>query len=252
DFVDTDLLQTKPDGINYNEFWAFSKLLVIKNLVNSTEPFTIIDTDLWIHSPLKISNTLDVIMYHKEDYDEEFPKNIYTDFLEFIPDSVKYLNLDKCILPTNCALLHIKSRGFIETWYNLCVDICKYNWTIQPTNGSTKMCFIEQWLLPMLLTKMGYNYGTFIPQTYLSHKIDIGGGLEWYPTIENSSEIQASEFRNIKHVWGLKKLFNNIYIKKIVTETTLKDMSDYDIIGNPHDKAYKQLISEFYVDRSQF
>jgi len=242
DEINTDLLDNKPQDIDYKQYWAFGKLLVIEHLKDSV-PFTMIDTDLWINEKLNLNRNLDVIAYHKENFSIDYHNNTYPDFDFLIPDSIKKINLDKSILPTNCALLHINNLNFISEWIDLSKQIAKYNKEIEipNKNGSSKMCFVEQRLLPMILKKNGLKYETFIDHIYQSHLSEAQDGSEWLPRFENSTNDLLSKFNSIKHVWGLKKFFHYPDIKYAVMGACLEVLDLYPIKGKPYSKVYNYM-----------
>jgi hypothetical protein len=240
DYINVDLLENKPDGIDYNQYWAFSKIITIRNLIEKEKSFTLIDNDLWLRKPLSFSEDHDVMMYHEEEFDINFEKNIYVDFDYMIDDNLKDFKLDKNTLPTNAALLHVKSPNVLIEWVDSCFETAKYNFGKTQSNEhtSTKMCFVEQRLLPMILRKGGYTYSTFISQKYLTQMVDFQDGSEWYPRLENSTIEEQIKFDNIKHIWGLKKVFHIENIRQMILNVTLNDLTQYEI----KDKPYVELI----------
>ena len=239
DKINTDVIDNKPLDIDYEQNWAFVKFLVLKEVKNLT-PFTLVDNDLWIIKRLDMNSQNDVTMYHFEGFSNDYINNIYEDFDYLVPQKVINLNLDKNISPTNTALLSINNGSFIDEWVNLCEEIASYNKNIElrTRNKSIKMCFLEQRLLPMLLTKRGLTYSTYLEHTYLSHKAEPQDGSEWYPLLENSTESQIDKFSSIKHVWGMKKLFRHFEVRKLIITNCLTNLMEYDI----NDKPYTQLI----------
>jgi hypothetical protein len=233
DHIDTELLNTKPKDIDYSQYFAFSKIFVIKHLKDKT-PFTLIDNDLWILSHLNFNKESDVLMYHKEDFDENHYLNVYPDFNNLVPDEIIQMNLNKSVKPTNAAILHFKNTDFVDQWYELSVKTALHNkhLNLPYPNKSIRMCFIEQRLLPMLLDKLSISYSTLIDHVYLSHKTEKQDGSEWYPLIENSTEEQLEKFASIKHVWGIKKYFHHEYIRNLVMDgysNTLKDFESKNL-----------------------
>jgi len=242
EYINTEILDNKSEHIDYKQYWAYSKFEVIKNIQYET-PFTIIDTDLWLNRTLKFNEKLDVMMYHKENFHNNYKNDTYPDFDFMIPDNLKEMNFDKSLLPTNCAILHIRNSNFIKDWISLSEEISSYNTNIKIPNGnkSTKMCFVEQRLLPMLLAKNGYKYDTFISQIYQSHLAETQDGSEWLPTIDNSSDVDKENFDSIKHVWGLKKYLNYKEIREMVIIITINTISLYPIKDKPYTKLCEEL-----------
>jgi len=244
DSIDTSIIETKSDEIDYKKYWAFSKILVIESLKN-TIPFTVLDLDLWIYDKLEFDNDSDIMMYHKEDFLESFRNNIYIDFHKMIPDFIKEMDLDKKVLPTNAAILHFNTNKIISEWVDLSKKIAIYNNDIGFNHKSIQMCFVEQRLLPMLLERNNLKYSTFIDNCYLSHMVNHQDGEEWLPKIVNSSEEQLNKFYKIKHVWGLKSLFHNDELRNLVMETVINSLSDYEINDKPYSKLFNELTSKY-------
>ena len=252
DFIDTETLENKPNNIDYKQYWAFGKLLVLEKLINK-EPFIMVDTDLWVNESIEFDNNCDVQMYHNENFDLNFKGNTYPDFDFLIPDNIKELNLDKNVLPTNCALLKINNTNFIPEWIELAKTIATFNKEIKISNGhqSSKMCFVEQRLLPMLLQKRGLNYKTLINQVYQTHKAEIQDGSEWLPRIDQSSYKDRYKFESIKHVWGLKSFFKHLEIKEMVMRTTIQIFSQFDATKKPYSRLVDAIKEDHRNDVNQ-
>jgi hypothetical protein len=247
DYINVDVLQNKPNDIDYKQYWAFSKFIVLDHLVNKDQSFTLLDNDLWIRAPLEIDDNLDVVMYHEEEFDLNFHKNIYVDFDYMLPDHLKSLNLDKSILPTNGALLYVKNSKNINHWIKTSFEVARFNFGKSEVNehSSTKMCFIEQRLLPILLSEQKLNYGTFISQKYITQNIDYQDGSEWCPRLENSTNEEQIKFYNIKHVWGMKKVFKYKELWQLVISSTLTQLLEYDLNGKPYEELVMTLVDNF-------
>lgn len=248
DSINTEIIDNKPTNINYKEFWAYSKFLILESLRNSTQPFTLLDTDLWLLDKIDLDKDVDVIMYHKENFDLNYWNNIYIDFDEFVPDTIKSLNLDKSILPTNGAIIHFKNTSILGQWLDLSKEIVEFNFknNIPAEHTSTKMCFIEQRLLPMLMKKLDFKYDTFIVQVYQSQLSEKQDGSEWLPRLGNDNTKENQDFQKIKHVWGLKKFFKQPEIRSLVMQSTITCLSQYDIFDKPYKKIFTRLVGEFF------
>jgi hypothetical protein len=252
DYINTDVLDNKPKDIDYIIYWAYSKMIVLRHLKDNPTPYTIIDNDLWILSPLDLNKNCDVIMYHKENFDINFYKNVYVDFNYIITDEIKQLNLNSTTLPTNCALLHIKNNNFLVEWLDLCETMVKSNFDFNKFGTeSSNMCFIEQRLLPMLLEKRGFTYDTFIDHIYQSHLIEAQDGSEWLPDLDTSSKESLTKFESIKHVWGLKKLLHYNEIKSLILSTLINSLREYDIEDKPYFNLVVRLVENYRSCQSQ-
>lgn len=252
DDINSDFLEDLPNGINYGDFWAFYKLLVAKKIQNLT-PFTILDTDLWLNAPLIINQKLDVMMYHNEKFDINYPNNPYPDFDQFLPDNIKEMKLDKEVLPTNCAILHIRNNSFINKWVDLSTQIALHSSKIEfpELNTSSKMCFIEQRLLPMVLKKENLNWDTFLYTSYLTHIHSSEDGSEWEPNPFTIPEADKTIFENIKHVWGLKSLFSNSKLKFLFMRLVMEHFQNHDMENKPYSDFFHSL-KKRYVRSFQY
>jgi hypothetical protein len=249
DSINTELLDTKPQDIDYEKYWAFVKLLVIKDLKERV-PFTLFDNDLWVTTNLNFDSDSDLIVYHKEDYQESYHNNIYVDMDLMLPESIKKMNFDKTILPTNAAILHFNNKYFIDEWVDLSKQIVDYNKDLNFKHKSTQMCFVEQRLLPMLLTKRGFKYSTFIDNIYVTHKSDPQDGSEWYPHLNDTKGEMWDKFQSIKHVWGLKKSFTNPHIKSLVMENVINTLRNFNFTNTPYQGLLDTLVKDLEFIRT--
>lgn len=252
DEINTELLDNKPNDIDYVQYWAFGKLWVIKHLKNES-PFTLVDTDLWLLGKLQMNKNSDVQMYHLENYSPQYKNNIYVDYNPLIPAELREMDLDENCLPTNCAILTINNNSFVEEWIDLSEQIAKYNTTIPVPNNNTssKMCLVEQRLLPMLLKKNGLSWSTYIDHIYQSQLADPQDGSEWFPRLENSTPEMVRKFASIKHVWGLKKYFNIDHIRNLVMRSCLQTLDLYPIKGEPYEEIVNQFRKTYDIESSQ-
>lgn len=243
DVIDTSLLKDKPNTIDYNQFWAFSKLWIIKKL-SPLKKFTVLDTDLFLGRPLILRDDIDVLFYHKENFDPNQINSTYPDFDVLLPSDLQSQKLDKSVLPMNCAILHVNNVDFIDEWVDTAEKIAIHSKDIKlETNiSSAKMCFVEQRLLPMILKNNNYTYDSFIVQSYQSHLSDKMDGSEWFPRLENCTKEQNSIFESIKHVWGLKKIFHKDEVHFMVLYTAMMLMKPHSFIGKPYENLIRVLL----------
>jgi len=209
DKIDTELLKELPTYVDRSEYWTFCKIFIPSKL---EPPFVLIDTDLWITSPLEFDFTKSFVAYHEENFDQSKTHNFYNNFDDFLPE--KYLNyFDSKTKPTNVALLFLNDQELISSWYNIVCEIIKEDRKTRLDIGQ-KATFLEQWILPMMGKKLGKDYGTFISQIYDSTNDNFMDDLLWDPPVSKWNEEEKSKFEKIKHVWGLKKFFHDDYILK--------------------------------------
>lgn len=249
--INTEILDNKPNNIDYNQYWAFSKLIVLEKI---KAPFTLIDTDLYIKDKLVFNTENKVTFYHKENFSLDYERNVYIDFDLLIPDHIKSMKLDKNVLPNNTAILNVNDDTFISDWVNLSKEIAIYNKDIKVEHPSTKICFVEQRLLPILLEKKGIKYSTIIKSIYQSHLSNMQNGDEWIPSSSLLNLIDPEEhkrFFNIKHLWGIKAMFENESIRNKIMNIVIDDFENFLDIDNKFEKIYKK-ISKKYKRKIKF
>jgi hypothetical protein len=244
--IDTSILENKPQNIDYSQYWAFSKLIVLEHLKDEKD-FTMIDTDFWFLNDVDIPTDCDAVTFHNEEFDVNYNQNPYSDFDFMLPNSIKEMNFDKTVLPSNTAFLRFNNNSFVEEWIELCKEIAIFAADKPVPNGhkSTKMCFVEQRLLPMLLKKKGLKYKTLLNNVYRSHFIEPQDGSEWYPRLENTPPEDLKRFLSIKHVWGLKSFFNRDEVRKMVMKVCLINYSRQDFIGKSYQKLFDSIYSKY-------
>ena len=112
---------------------------------------------------------------------------------------------------------------------------------------SADTIFIEQRLLPSLVNKLGMKLGTLIPNVYHPHIKSDNIGSEWIPKIGFDIDNQYMTW-NIKHVWGLKKMYDDPNIRNIVIDTTKSSLDSYfENWGNDFPNLFDK-IEECYLD----
>jgi hypothetical protein len=242
DNINTELLGELPKDINKTEYWNFCKIFIPSRI---EPPFVLVDTDLWITSPLEFDFNKSFISYHQESFDKTKESNFYSDFSDFIPE--KYIGyFDETTKPTNVALLFFTDKELINTWYKTVCEIINEKRKTRLKN-TQKVTFLEQWLLPMIAKKNNIDYGTFIPQIYDSTNTDYMDDNLWSPPYSKWSEEEKNKFEKIKHIWGLKKEFNDNNILTQVFDKVRNYITEFDI-NNLGLNKLKKLIN----DRSNY
>jgi hypothetical protein len=243
DKIDTELLDNKSINIDFKKYWAFSKLLIIEQIKDST-PFTVFDTDLWFLDALEVDETCDMMMYHLEKFDIKHPHNVYIDFDQMVPQSIKEMNFDRGILPTNAAIMHFNNNEFIQEWIDLSKEVAIFNNNLTFNHKSAQMCFVEQRLLPMLLQKRNLKYSTFVDNVYRTDKMDSQDGSEWEPHLNSCSPKSKSKFEIIKHVWGLKNMFYDKILKYYVMDSVIRTLNQFPIMEQPYFKLWQKVVED--------
>jgi hypothetical protein len=70
------------------------------------------------------------------------------------------------------------------------------------------------------------NVGTLIPNTYYPHIPSDEFGNEWTPKIGFDEENQYMSW-NVKHVWGLKKMYSDSSIRILVIDTVMGSLERF-------------------------
>lgn len=228
DKIDTKLLSQAPININKEDCWSFCKIYVSSKL---EPPFVLVDTDLWITNELEFDTSKSFVSYHEENYDWSQPYNFYVNFNNFVPE--KYINyFDLTVNPTNVALLFWNDKNLLKSWYDIVYEILSENRNCELTS-TQKTTFLEQWLLPMNAVNQGKDYGVLIPQKYNSYVIgDFFHPELWSPPVSGWNETHYYNFDKIKHVWGLKKMFNDEKIVRDIFNVLLKTTLECNLLGD--------------------
>jgi len=221
--VNISCLDNMPYPDYYSKYWSFCKIHAAKEIATTNSDFCILDTDLWIQEPINIDNEYKFIGYHPEQ-DLEHDMNPYINPKDIMGSDYKLFKWD--ILPINCAFIYLNSQILINEWYRWCVKVINNNKDNDIIRNSGDTIFIEQRLLPTIAHTMGMKLGTLIPNIYQPHIPADDLGTEWIPKIGFDEQNQYMSW-NIKHVWGLKKMYNNIDIRNIVIDSVISSLDNY-------------------------
>lgn len=216
DEINTDCL----DNIIYQEYldkyWSFCKIYVAKEVSKTDKEFVILDTDMWIQEEIKIDKTFQFIGYHEEQMFIH-PRNPYISPQSFLSyQDVNLFNWD--INPINCAFLYLNSKDLIDEWYKWVIKIIERNKNSEIRDISADTIFIEQRILPTIAHTLHMKVGTLIPNVYFPHIPADDQGNEWTPKIGFDEYNQYMTW-NVKHVWGLKKMYNDLSIRDLIIQT---------------------------------
>jgi len=224
DDINTECLDNIPYKENLKKYWSFCKIEAAKHISETDKEFVILDTDFWIHNEINIDNDFQFIGYHPE-LMLEHPKNPYVSPSNFLNKSDVNL-FDWSINPINCAFLYLNSKELINEWYKWSVKVIQRNKELEDKDISGDTIFIEQRLLPTIAHTLNMNVGTLIQNTYYPHIKSDEFGNEWTPKIGFDEENQYMTW-NIKHVWGLKKMYADPSIRTLVIDTVLGSLEKF-------------------------
>ncbi len=232
DYIDTTELSKKNESINSTLYWSWPKMKIAKKL---TPDHVMIDTDLWINSPIEVNDEMDFIGFHEETWSDLNPNNTYPDFDPLImPNDLG--RWDKTVRPINCALLWVNNSELLNLWLAEAekIAISTGAGKLPDPNLSVHQVFIEQRLLPMIANELKLRYSTFLPIVYQSHIMDMGLGECWLPDPKTWSPEMIDAVKAFIHIWGCKKLWSHDELMKLhhcrlICEELGKYWKEFDI-----------------------
>lgn len=239
DKIDTQFLENIPHYVDKKEFWTYGKIFIPSQL---EPPFILVDTDLWITGPLEFDFTKSFTAFHEESFEKEKDYKFYVNFDDFVPE--KYIGqFDTTIKPTNVALLFINDKELVTEW-NKTINEIIFAKRKTRLDRLQKTIFLEQWILPMLAKKMNREYNTFIPQIYESSDNHINHEDIWYPAVETWDDVLWEKFNKIKHIWGVKKRFNEDQVVQQIFEKVRIEFNTFSYEN--------KMLSDFINNKSLF
>lgn len=231
--IDTNELENNIPFKKYlNEYFAFSKIYITKLLAEKNEPFTMVDTDLWINSPFSIPD-VDMLFNHDEvvtSHEDHYPNGyIYPKY--FLNEDDDDLNMFNHVSNPINASINFYISNFqnpINDWYNFVIKVINRNKNIKNEIGkNAKMLFIEQQAFPKFLEKYNINFDFILHSSYITHGDGlVGDGREWEPNIYSNSQF-AYEANLVKHIWGLKRCYDNPYVREAIIELIINSLQSY-------------------------
>ena len=160
DEIDTEVLENLPQDIDYNIYWAGSKLFAIKH---ETVPFAVIDTDLIVWKSLQdYLNGKYLVALHTEPLNEVYPPQYD---LHTAEDYQYDSEWDWNQLPCNCAFTYYESEDFKNYYTSSAIKFMKNN-NARPKNLVIQMVFAEQRLFSMCARKMLLNIHTLLDSPF--------------------------------------------------------------------------------------
>jgi hypothetical protein len=236
DHINTECLENLPDigGAKCEitglpKYWSFPKMVAIKDFSKNNDKFVTLDTDLWIQRPFKIDESCHLVGYHREKI-TGFRMNPYISPDNFLNnEDLKGYNWN--IAPFNCAIIYLNSKELIHNWYEMALKVIETGKSIQvKRETSSDTIFIEQRLLPTIAAQMNLKMDVILPNVYIpENKKD---GTEFEPPCGYTDENKIL-CKGIKHVWGIKSLYNNIHMRKLI----LNNLSASLLVDFPETKV---------------
>jgi len=224
DSINLNCLEDLPYFNYQDKYWSFCKIHAIKKIAELYEEFVVLDTDLWIQESIKIDPSFQIIGYHEEDVIED-ESNPYVNPSNFL-NSFDINSIDWSMNPMNCAFLYLNSKELVDEWYKWVLKTIELNKEKETLVLSADTIFIEQRLLTAIAYTLKMRVGKLLPNVYQPHIPCDEFGNEWVPKIGYSLENQYLTW-NIKHVWGLKKSYDDPEIRNMVISTVLSSLDTF-------------------------
>jgi len=225
DEINVDVSDTIPYKEYLDKYWSFNKIHVAKLISQIEEKFVILDNDFYVSTYYEFNWDLNFLGYHHEAYNINSPDNVYLDPKVFLNEE----NCDKLnwgIPPINCAFMYFNSKNLIDTWYNWVLGVIEINKDKPKNDFNSDTIFIEQRLLPTLCDALNLSYETLLPNCYLQYIPFNDDGHEWFPLID--SDLKYRElFNNFRHIWGMKRYYNQEKWRQKISDIQLKDLKLY-------------------------
>lgn len=236
DHINVDDLNNIPYKESLKKYWSFPKIYATNQISKIESKFCVIDTDLWTIDKFAWDESKDFVAFHYEDYKLEFKNNPYLHENIFINESL--LNSDTLKwdeLPLNCAFMYFNNTEMISTWYELCIKIMDLNKKAKTRKNDVYTLFIEQRLISAICKGYGYDYDTLIPniyKTYHTRKIK-----SWEPELDHKDT--SNPMGGIRHIWGLKRYYNDIFFKIKLTNIIFDDLhNNFGLLEPYFNKLY--------------
>ena len=157
--VDTEVLESIPDDIPADIFWAGAKLFAIRN---QATPFVMMDTDLmvWENIQGRIAGQ-QLMAFHSESLVEQAACYIDYKFLKKRKDYQPNPKWDWTQNPYNTALTYYNNSDFVKYYTDCAIDFMRGN-TERPLEMVSQMVFAEQRIFAICAKYLNINVATFL------------------------------------------------------------------------------------------
>lgn len=248
DSINTYELDNAPHKEYLERYWTFPKMYITNHIAKSGEPFALVDTDLWIRDSSVIKMDKDIQFYHSEIFNEDLPNTTYPSPNVWLNES-EVAEYDWNILPINTALVFFNSnfQPLISQWYSFAekiIERCK-DLETDKGNPSSHTLFLEQRMFSTMAKKLGVNYDVILPSSFVTYVDTLReAGNEWYPKLDSSDELIKMK-NSIKHIWGIKKHYENPYIREMIVSSILDTLEQFDDVKEKYHKLYSDVFLLF-------
>jgi hypothetical protein len=244
DSINTDLLHS-----TNRMFWSYCKIQLAKHLADQHQlPFCIFDNDLWFRRPHFLDKPADIVLFHEELYDETHSLTHYPDPARYVTSEL-LAKLDWSILPKNSAIMCFKTNKneIINKWYDIATAVvAKFNYDLSPWDAQVGTMFIEQRLLSTLAAYHDVEVATILPCKYRTHN-EINDGSEWVPRLESSPESMYVA-ANIKHIWGSKRRYDSVDVRRLVFVAAVTSALDVCDVVREHPQLIEDCLKCIVMD----
>lgn len=207
DSIDIEIFDNIPKVDKLNIYWSFPKIYAINHISQNEESFCVLDTDIWFYDQVEFNQNHALVGYHLESLTSDI-SSPYIDINTFSTSQEYNWNIS----PINCAFLYFNSKDLISKWYKEVLFVIENTTNLDVVNSSHTV-FIEQRLLTTVCKNLNLKFSTLLENTYIPFAPK--DGSEWIPPIGYTKE-NLNRSQNIKHIWGLKKMYNDIQIRNMV------------------------------------
>jgi len=251
--INVDVLESIPYKDQLDKYWSFCKIHTIRHIASREKRFAIIDNDFYPISKHNFNWDKAFIAYHDEAFDERSEYSTYINAKHFLDESnLSQLNWN--VKPINCAFMYFNNaKDLIEAWHSWSIGVIRSSLDKpkQPMNRDTM--FIEQYILAALIDKVKIDWELILPVTYL-HYIspfsiglieqlnDANHGYEWYPLIDSNPKYREI-FNRFRHIWGLKRLYQEKYWRDLILGFIVTDLLHNEIDMEKIQKEYEKIVN---------
>jgi hypothetical protein len=207
DKINTEIFDEIPFKEKLKTYWSFPKIYGIKDISKNNDKFCVIDTDFWFYTPISFDMSHSLVGYHREELSIN-DRDTYIDVSNFSVSK----DYDWIERPINCAFLYFNSTDLISKWYDECLYVIENTKELNREGSSSHTVFIEQRLISSICKSLNHKISTLIDNIYIPGS---ESGHEWDPPLGYSVE-NLKLFQNIKHIWGLKKMYDDDFIRNLV------------------------------------
>lgn len=239
DYVNTSHLEQIPYKEYIQKYWSFCKIWATQDI--QEDKFVILDNDFFINHDIGLDWSNNFIGYHKEAFYENSTLSPYLNPKTFWETEIVD-SWDWGTHPVNCAFIYLNSKHLTNQWFKLALDTISRNKEKPEFEGNADTIFIEQRLLPALTHNLGLKQDTILPNTYLTYIIFNDYLHEWEPRIDSSEHSEWLN-RHVKHIWGLKTMYDNPRWRNLIIDIVKEDLFEH--FGETYIRSnFKKLLDE--------